>query len=606
MERRLAAILVADVVGYSRLMGRDEAGTLVRLTTLRQDFLEPLIAEHAGRIVKLMGDGLLLEFASVVDAVTCALAWQAGVDERGQGAAEEDALRFRIGINLGDVIVEGEDIYGDGVNVAARLEAKARPGGICASRAVFEQVRNRVEMDYEDLGELMVKNIVQPIHAYQLLKGQAPAIAANAPNAPNAPNEEGAEGAARAKPPRLEEARGSIAVFPFDSLSPDAGDAYLADGIATEIISLLSRVPDLRVASRPATLPYRDRSADIWEIVRELQLRYVLTGSVRRAGERIRVTAELTETAERSQLWSHTYERQLADLFAVQDEIAEAIVIAFGGEYLRAEWRRARHRPTGNMDAWGLVQKARSQNLPVNRAATGEALGWAQKAVELDPGYAGGHASLASILMQRVINGFSEQPEDDRAAALAAVERAAELAPEDPVVLRTMGNVWSNCGEHAKALQALRRAVEIAPFDFHSWGRLGRTLAYGGGEDELSEGHAVLDRILASAPNHPMVPYWHYFKANACLREARYEDAVRFSRKSVDAQPGYAGAWITQANALGQLGRLDEARAAMDRALRANPALTPQHLADQIRILAGGSQDHADESLAGLKAAGLL
>jgi adenylate cyclase len=591
MERRLAAILVADVVGYSRLMGRDEAGTLARLTTLRQGFLEPLIAEHAGRIVKLMGDGLLLEFASVVDAVTCALAWQAGVDEQGQGVAEEDALRFRIGINLGDVIVQGEDIYGDGVNVAARLEARARPGGICASRAVFEQVRNRVEMDYEDLGELTVKNIVQPIHAYQLLKGQA---ASAAPST------------ARAKPPRLEEARGSIAVFPFDSLSPDPGDAYLADGIATEIISLLSRVPDIRVASRPATLPYRDRPADIWEVVRELQLRYVLTGSVRRAGERIRVTAELTETAERSQLWSHTYERRLADLFAVQDEIAEAIVIAFGGEYLRAEWRRARRRPTGNMDAWGLVQKARSQNLPVNRTATGEALGWAREAVELDPGYAGGHAALASILMQGVINGFSEQPEDDRAAALSAVERAAALAPDDPMVLRTMGNVWSNCGEHGKAVQALRRAVEIAPFDFHSWGRLGRTLAYGGGEAELSEGHAVLDRILARAPNHPMVPYWHYFKANACQREARYEDAVRFARKSVEAQPGYAGAWITLANALGQLGRLDEARAAMERALKANPALTPQHLADQIRILAGGSQDRADQSLAGLKAAGLL
>ena len=591
MERRLAAILVADVVGYSRLMGRDEAGTLARLTALRRDFLEPLIAEHGGRIVKLMGDGLLLEFHSVVDAVACALAWQAGVSERGAGTSEDEALRFRIGINLGDVIVAGEDIYGDGVNVAARLEAHADAGGICAARAVFEQVRHRLELDYQDMGELTVKNIVQPIHAYRLLKGQAPAAAPDA---------------ARAKPPRPEEARGSIAVFPFDSLSPDPSDAYLADGIATEIISLLSRVPDLRVASRPATLPYRDRPADIWEIVRELKLRYVLTGSVRRAGERIRVTAELTEVAERSQLWSHSYERQLADLFTVQDEIAEAIVIAFGGEYLRAEWRRARRRPTDNLDAWGLAQKARSQNLPVNRAATGEALDWARQAVELDPGYAGGHAALASILMQRVINGFSEEPDDDRAAALAAVERAAALAPDDPMVLRTMGNVWSNCGEHAKAVRALRRAVEVAPFDFHSWGRLGRTLAYGGGEEELSEGHAVLDRILAAAPNHPMVPYWLYFKANACVREARYEDAERFARKSLEAQPGYAGAWIALANALGQLGRLDEARAAMERALKANPALTPQHLADQIRILAGGREEPAEASLAGLKAAGLL
>ncbi|MDX1575286.1 MAG: adenylate/guanylate cyclase domain-containing protein, partial [Kiloniellales bacterium] len=292
MERRLAAILVADVVGYSRLMGRDEAGTLARLTAVRQDFLEPLIAEHGGRVVKLMGDGLLLEFASVVDAVSCALAWQAGVEERAQGAGEGEALRFRIGINLGDVIVEGGDIYGDGVNVAARLEAMAGPGGICASRAVFEQVRRRLELDHEDLGELTVKNIVEPIHAYQLLKGR------DAPSASDASN------GGRSKPPRLEEARGSIAVFPFDSLSPDPDDAYLADGLTAEIISLLSRVPDLRVASRPATLPYRDRPADIWEIVRELQLRYVLTGSVRRAGERIRVTAELTETAGRSQLWS--------------------------------------------------------------------------------------------------------------------------------------------------------------------------------------------------------------------------------------------------------------------------------------------------------------
>ena len=233
-------------------------------------------------------------------------------------------------------------------------------------------------------------------------------------------------------------------------------------------------------------------------------------------------------------------------------------------------------------------------------------MGLAREAVEIDPGYAGGHAAVASILMQRVINGLSDQPEDDRAGALAAVERAADLAPDDPMVLRTLGNVWSNCGEHDKAVGALRRAVEIAPFDFHSWGRLGRTLAYGGDAAELEEGHRVLDRVLASAPNHPMVPYWHYFKANACMREGRTEDAVRFARKSLAAQSGYAGAWVTLANALGQLGRVDEARDAMDRALRANPAMTPQHLADQISILSGGRRDEADKSLAGLKAAGLL
>jgi adenylate cyclase len=293
-------------------------------------------------------------------------------------------------------------------------------------------------------------------------------------------------------------------------------------------------------------------------------------------------------------------------LFAVQEEIAESIVIASGGEFLRAEWRRARHRPTENLDAWGLVQKARAQNLPINREATDAALQLAREAIEIDPAYAGAHACLASTLMQRVINGLSERPDEDRAKALAAVERAAELSTDDPTVLRTLGNVLSNCGEHEKAVRALRRGVEIAPFDFHSWGRLGRTLAYGGSREELHEGQAVLDRILTAAPNHPMVPYWLYFKANACVREDRYEDAVRFARMSVEAQPGYSGAWVTLANALGQLARIDEARQAMNRALRANPAMTPQHLAAQIRILAGGRPELADKSLSGLKAAGLL
>ncbi len=566
-------------------------GTLGRLTTLRKDLLEPLIAKHRGRIVKLMGDGLLVEFPSVVEAVECAVAWQKGVSESAFGTPPEKSLQFRIGINLGDVIVEGDDIHGDGVNVAARLESLAEPGGICAARSVFEQIKNRLDLDHIDLGELAVKNIAEPVHAYRISGRQAPL---------------GRRSVDPATPPRLEEARGSIAVFPFDSLSPDADDAYLADGIALEITSMLSRVPDLRVASRPATLAYRGRKEDVWKVVRDLQLRYVLTGSVRRAGDRIRVTAELSDADDRTQLWSETYQRQLDDLFAVQEEIAESIVIAFGGEFLRAEWRRARHRPTDNLDAWGLVQKAKAQNLPINRDAMDVALQLAREAIAIDPAYAGAHASLASTLMQRVMNGLSEQPDVDRATALAAVERAAELSAGDPTVLRTLGNVLSNCGEHDKAVRALRRAVEIAPFDFHSWGRLGRTLAYGGNGDELAEGLAVLDRILAGAPNHPMVPYWLYFKANACLREDRSEDAVEFARMSDEAQPGYAGAWVTLANALGQLGRIDEARQAMSRALRANPALTPEHLAGQIRILAGGRHELAEKSLSGLKAAGLL
>ena len=591
MERRLTTILIADVVGYSRLMASNESGTLASLNAHRSGIMEPKATEYGGRVVKLMGDGTLMEFGSVVDAVKFAVDVQRATVERNGQVPEDRQIEFRIGINIGDVLVDGDDIYGDGVNVAARLENLSTPGGICLSGTVYEHTHNKLDVEFDDLGVQTVKNIAEPLHVYQILSG-AQARKGPAPS--------------RSTPPRLEQARGSIAVFPFDSLSPDADDAYLADGIASEIISMLSRIPDLRVASRSAIFSSRDHGGDVWDMVHNLGFRYVLTGNVRRAGDRVRVIAELTEVANRTQLWSNTYDRQLADLFAVQEEIAEAIVVAFGGEYLRAEWRRASRSTTRNLDAWELVQKARSLNLPVNRDAIDDALALTQKAIKADPAYAGAHACLASVLMQRVISGFSNEPEQDRAAAIAAVERAADLSSDDPDVLRTLGKVRSNCGQAEQAIAALRRAVQIAPFDFHSWGRLGRTLCYGGDEEGLREGQAILDRILASAPNHPMVPYWLYFKANACALDGRYDDSARCARKSVDIQPGYTGAWVALANALGHLGRPEEARHAMDKALRANPAMTPQHLAEQIAIAAGGDRDHAERSLAGLKAAGLL
>ena len=489
------------------------------------------------------------------------------------------------------MLLDGSDIFGDGVNVASRLEGLADPGGICVSQTVFEHSRDKVEAAFEDIGEQALKNLPAPIRVYRVRCDE---------------RKSDEQTVQQATPPRLEQAYGSIAVFPFDSLSPDPNDVYLADGIASEIVGMLSRIPDLRVASRSAMFSSRDKDGDIWDLVHKLQFRYVLTGNVRHAGERIRVVAELTETASRTQLWSNTYERRLTDLFEVQEEIAKAIVSAFGGEYLRAEWLRVASRPTQSLDAWGLVQKARALNLPVNRDAIGQALQLSRQAIETDPTYAGAHACLASVLTQQVLSENSEDDEADRSAALASAQHAAQLSPNDTAVLRTLGKVWSLCGRHAQAVGALRRAVEIAPFDFHSWGRLARTLLYGGDDAGLEEGHAVLDRILASAPDHPIVPYWLYFKANGCAREGRYEDAVRFARRSLDIQPGYTGAWMALANALGHLGRGEEAREAVERALKANPAMTAEHLFEQIRIAAGGDDEHARKSLAGLAAAGLL
>lgn len=570
MERRLAAILIADVVGYSRLMEADEEGMLLALQSRRKELINPTITEHHGRIVKLMGDGVLVEFASVIDAVAAGIAIQHGMVEHNASPAAGPAFDLRIGINLGDVIVQGDDIYGEGVNVAARLEATAEPGGICITRSVFDQIKNRFDLDYQELGALKVKNIQDPVHAYHIREVE----------------QDGPRRSPHNRPPHPEDARGSIVVLPFASLSAASDDMYLADGIATEIISMLSRVPDLRVISHAASLSQREGAVDPWTIVSDLQVRYVLTGNVRRAGDRVRVFTELSAAADSSQLWSQTYDRRFADLFEVQDEIAEAVVVAFGGEFLRAEWRRASKRPTESLDAWGLVQKAKSLNLPVaGRTAIEDAVLLATRAVEIDPDYAGAHACLASVLMQRIMNRHTDDSEQDRATALAAIDRAVELAPNDPSVVRTLGNVSTYCGQHRRALDSFRRAVQIAPFDFHSWGRLGRTLAYSGDPDELSEGHAILDRILAAAPNHPMVPYWFSFKANAYAREDRHDEAVRFARMSVEAQPGYAGAWLTLAHALGQLGRVDESRQALERARRANPAMAPEQIAAPIESL---------------------
>ncbi|MGI9501517.1 MAG: adenylate/guanylate cyclase domain-containing protein, partial [Geminicoccaceae bacterium] len=417
VQRRLAAILIADVVGYSRLMEVDEEGTLAALQRRREELINPLIAEWRGRIVKLMGDGVLAEFGSVVDAVSSAAAIQRGMAEHNAAATTGPGLELRVGINLGDVIVQDDDIYGDGVNVAARLEAAASAGGICLARSVFDQVRHRLDLPFEDLGALKVKGLQEPVHAYAIHFGDRKTGAV----------------AVHPRPPRPEDARGSVVVLPFESLSADADDVYLADGIATEIVAMLSRTPDLRVISRAASSGRGP--GDVWRAVGDFGARYVLTGNVRRAGERVRVFVELSDAADRSQLWSATYDRRLADLFDLQDDIAEAIVAAFGGELLRAEWQRASRRDTKNLDAWGLVQKAKSMNLPVSgRPAIEEALALAARAIEADPLYAGAHACLASILMQQMINRHGGDPEQDRKQALAAIERAVELAPNDPSV----------------------------------------------------------------------------------------------------------------------------------------------------------------------------
>lgn len=406
-------------------------------------------------------------------------------------------------------------------------------------------------------------------------------------------------------PPSAGGARTSIAVLPFTSLSNSEEDGHLAAGIASEIISALSGVPNLSVASHLASFQFQGQNPDLDQVAETLGIRYVLTGILRRAGNRIRVIAELTDAIPKTQLWSATYDRDLEDLFAVQEEIAKDIVSATGGELIRAGAELASHSPPESLDAFGLVQKAyHFWNAAFNREGVEDAMNLLRRAVSLDPGYAAAHAFLGLYLIQRVVNAFSEDLEKDRAEALAAVKRATELAPREPTVLENAGLVWFNCGEHEKSVQTLRRCVTLAPFDLVAWGYLGLSLGWAGDLDEAHEAVRILDHLLVDTPNHPSVPYWLSFKINACATVGDLEAAEDAARRSIALQPLYSLSQIAHANILGLMGRCDEARQAMDGALAINPGVTAAVYRSEMLVITG-SDARATCQLAGLDAAGI-
>jgi TolB-like protein/tetratricopeptide (TPR) repeat protein/predicted Ser/Thr protein kinase len=407
-------------------------------------------------------------------------------------------------------------------------------------------------------------------------------------------------------PPKPGSERASIAVLPFTSLSSDADDAFMAAGIASEIISALSGVPDLRVASRLASFPFYGPAPDLKKIARTLHIRYVLTGSLRRAGERIRVIAELTDALPGTQLWTKTYERKVGDVFGVQEEIARAIVGATGGQLIRADTERASLHSAESLDALGLVQKAyHFWNHGFTREGVDAALVLLRQAVLKDPALGVAHAALGMYLIQRVIYPCAEHRDRERAEALAAVAKAVDLAPRDPTVLGYAGVVWHDTGNHEKALAALRLCVQVAPFDLVGWGYLALVLGQAGEPRQVEEAQVILDRLLAEAPDHPSLPYWLYFKSTACLREDRHAEAAEHARRSVELNPGFTLARAALANALGSLGRPEEARAAWKATVAVNPDFTPafyESLAREVLV----REEWAEKLLAGLRLALIL
>jgi adenylate cyclase len=333
VEHRLAAILAADVAGYSRLIGADEGGTLSALKAIWAELLDPTIAAHNGRLVKTTGDGLLVEFGSVVDALRCATEMQAGMAERNANAPTDKRIEFRMGLNVGDIVVEDGDIFGDGVNVAARLEALAEPGGICVSARVQEDVAGKPDLSFEDLGEQALKNIARPVRAYRIATDAVSATAQETP--------------ALALPDKP-----SVAVLPFTNMSANPEQEFFADGIAEDVITALSRYPSLFVIARNSSFTYKGRAVDVKQVGHELGVRYVLEGSVRKAGNRLRVTAQLAEAETGKHVWAERYDRDLVDIFAMQDEITEAVAVAVAPAIANAEQHRAMRRPPGSLDAW--------------------------------------------------------------------------------------------------------------------------------------------------------------------------------------------------------------------------------------------------------------
>lgn len=533
MERKLAAILAADVVGYSALMEADEAGTLRRMTALRRDLIEPLLVSHRGRIVKLMGDGLLVEFASVVDAVACAAAWQDSLAEHDAATPESKKLRFRIGINLGDIIIEGDDIYGDGVNIAARLEGLAEAGGICLSGDVYRQVKGKSNKIFEDMGEQRLKNLTEPVRVYRL----APKYRTEAAT----PLEPGLAG----KP--------SIAVLPFKNMSGDREQDYFSDGITEDVMTELGRFGTFHVVARSASFNFKETPLSGQEVGRKLGVPYLVEGSVRRAGNRVRITVQLLETETGKHLWAERYDRDLEDIFAVQDDLTQRIVGVLPGRVERAVAEGASRKRTDNMKAYELLLKGKAVRDSFSIQDTLAARQLFERAIALDPHYAKAHAYLADTYFMDIFMGLGNAESAElslRHARLAIEQDSADVANDDQLGFAYIGaGMWEDAAAQFDRAAA-KVALEAEPMTWIGYGllMLGRT----------EEAYDLVQRAIRLNPLHP--PSFDWVLGQACFFTKRYEEVPRVlaGRSLLNAF-----AYACLAAAYGQLGRDSDAQRAL-------------------------------------------
>jgi TolB-like protein/class 3 adenylate cyclase len=554
MARKLVAIVAADVVGYSRLMGADEAGTLAALKTHRQELIDPKIAEHQGRIVKTTGDGLLVEFPSVVEAVQCAVEVQRAMQDRNTDVPADHRIEFRTGINLGDIIIDGDDIYGDGVNVASRLEGIAEANGVCVSRVVHDQVRDKLDLAFEDLGERQLKNIARPVHVFRIA---APAIGAPTQSA---------------RPTLALPDKPSIAVLPFTNMSGDPEQDYFSDGMVDDVITALSHFKALFVIARNSSFTYKGRAVDVKQVGRELGVRYVLEGSVRKAANRVRITGQLVDTATGVHLWANRFDGGLGDIFDLQDQVTESIVGAIAPAMEKAEIERAKRKPTESLDAYDRYLRGLARFYQfTSRAAHNEALRLFNSAIDLDPDFASAYGRAAFCYAHAKSSGWSSNTANEIAEVMMLVQRAIELGKEDAIALAASG--WAL----AYVVRDLGGGAALIDRALGLNSNLAEAWFYGGWvKNYLGEPKLAIERFARAmrlSPLGPWVTPMQSGTAHAHFMLGDYEEAASWAAMALQDNPDFSSALRIAAMSNAMAGRPEQAHKAVARLQQLNPAL---------------------------------
>ncbi len=610
ITRKLTTILAADVEGYTRLMRADEEATLKTLGEYRE-IIDDLIARHEGRVFSTGGDSVLAEFGSAVEAVRCAISCQEEISSRNAELADDRKLIFRIGINVGDVMVRDGDLFGDGVNVAARLEGLAEPGGVCISGSVFEQIKHKLSLGFEDMGPQDVKNIAEPVSAFRLVPGQVSVAATAAAKSSRVrhwripimaaavvliiavagvvwwqPWVTRVEPASVAKMSFPLPDKPSIAVLPFNNLSSDPAQDFLVDGLTENIISALSKVPEMFVIARNSTFTYKGTAVKVQQVAEEMGVRYVLEGSIQRADDQIRVTAQLVDAIKGHHLWSERYDRKLANLFAVQDDITLRIVSALQVNLTEGDYARLDYRPTDNLQAWGKRTQGLALLRRFNKADMAKARELFEKAVELDPEYVGAWTLLGWTHWNDSRAGWSDSRAKSLKMSMDAAKKALSLSPDNSGAHSLLGSLYLLQREHDKAIFEGRKAIALAPSIQESYPILAISTYYAG---EFEETVALTKQAMRL---HPRYPAWYSYRIGvAYMMLGQYEDAITALKAWRDSNPSYYRRKVALATAYSMAGRVAEARALVSEILAAEPSYSlerhskfhyfknPEHLA---------------------------